>query len=126
MEVITKEEILKEKKSIHSLKTEGVYFLLQMNDIVYIGSSENVYSRIATHKKDKVFDSFHVIYTSGNLRELEAFCIFKYTPKYNKTIPSNDRIINVKHISKVKKKKNKSLNCKLIGPYVYVDINEII
>ena len=64
--------------------TEGVYFLFDNKQLVYIGESDNVYMRIGQHIKDgtKKFDSFE-IYPCNDRKKLEGFLIRTLMPKYN-------------------------------------------
>lgn len=64
--------------------TEGVYFLYDGDELVYIGTSDNLYRRIGQHIADgkKVFDRFELYPTTDRLR-LEGFLIQTLKPKYN-------------------------------------------
>jgi len=68
-------------------KTRHLYFLFQGAELVYIGKSENVKSRLTDHtKSNKEFDTFAVMEfkTSDQLlTDIEGGYIKKYTPKYN-------------------------------------------
>lgn len=81
---------IKEKRKIVS----GVYFLTSSKDVIYIGSSTDVYRRIESHKKNRrmPFNGFliHPIYSLRKdtdskkaLYELEKRYIRTYKPKYN-------------------------------------------
>jgi hypothetical protein len=62
----------------------GIYFLISDDEIVYIGQSINVISRVASHKKDKEFDSFsYVEVPKDGLSLFEAAYIDAYKPKLN-------------------------------------------
>lgn len=64
----------------------GVYFLIDNDEIVYVGQSLNVYSRISAHKKDKDFDKVFVIKCQKEeLTEIERYYILLLRPKHNKT-----------------------------------------
>lgn len=69
----------------------GLYFLVEDNELVYIGKSDNIMNRILTHRREgrKKFDSFFIIPVelSCDLPELEAEFIDRYKPKYNVHIP---------------------------------------
>lgn len=68
----------------------GVYFLFCNEQVVYIGQSKNIMSRITTHKLEKVkeFDSFSykIIWDEEVRKSEESFLIMKHSPLYNKTI----------------------------------------
>jgi len=69
----------------------GIYFLINSNEIVYIGQSINVAARIATHENslDKQFTEFSFIECPREfLNELEAAYIMKFNPKYNIVKPN--------------------------------------
>jgi excinuclease UvrABC nuclease subunit len=66
----------------------GVYFvyIIRMNDnIIYIGSSKNIYKRFKEHKYQKVFDSIEIIkcnsFSQALIKEREL--IFKHNPEDN-------------------------------------------
>lgn len=66
---------------------EGVYFLYDGEELVYIGQSDNIYRRIGQHISEGVkrFDSF-CFYEVGEERIiLESYLINKFQPKYNQT-----------------------------------------
>jgi hypothetical protein len=63
----------------------GVYFLCQDKDIVYVGQTGNLGSRLAQHLQDKVFDNVYFIPTE-NCGQVEADYIRKLKPKYNKVL----------------------------------------
>lgn len=66
-----------------------LYFLLQENEIVYIGKSDtkNYLGRIRSHKKNKQFDCYHVMPLDMNERDALSFetgLISSIRPIYNK------------------------------------------
>ena len=63
---------------------EGIYFLYDKGELVYIGTSDNLYRRIGQHiaEKAKVFDRFELYPTTDRIR-LEGFLIKMFKPKYN-------------------------------------------
>jgi hypothetical protein len=71
----------------------GVYFLIQKNKIIYVGSSVDIYGRILSHDKMKKipFDAFYFIeYDRSVFRAKEIQYIIKLNPKYNSTIQSKN------------------------------------
>lgn len=66
---------------------KGIYFLYKNNDIVYIGQTKNLISRLAVHlaDKNKDFDSYKFLELphNMNLNKLERFLIKKFKPEYN-------------------------------------------
>ena len=90
------DEILKTKKPFVDESTCGIYFLIKNNKVVYVGKSENIGLRVRVHKYSKDFDSFTIINCdSSELKNLERDYIFKFLPKYNKTVnvSSSDYIL---------------------------------
>jgi len=72
----------------------GVYFLFSGHEIIYIGQSINVCSRVAGpgggHSRTKNFDHFAFIECPQEyLGCLEAHFIMKFRPRLNKSIPPN-------------------------------------
>ena len=70
---------------ITELIESGVYILFNKGEVIYIGESGSLYSRIGTHRKDKMFDTFRVLPCKQSRRRYwEKVLIKKYLPKYNK------------------------------------------
>lgn len=64
----------------------GVYFLIKDNEIVYIGQSINIASRVTQHR-DKAFDSVSYVACHRNeLDILESLYILAYQPELNGSI----------------------------------------
>ena len=77
---------------------KGVYGLFDGDELVYIGQSTNLYSRIGNHIKEDVkkFDSFELFpvsseYTEDDLNSVEARLISWFLPKYNKALAYGDK-----------------------------------
>jgi hypothetical protein len=65
-----------------------IYFLLQGEEVVYVGQTKKGLARPFTHK-DKLYDNVKIIKCEEkDLTLLESSYIAKYAPKYNKTIES--------------------------------------
>lgn len=64
--------------------TDGVYFLYDGDELVYIGESDNVFRRIGQHiaQNTKSFTRFEV-YATKDRKRLEGFLIRALKPKYN-------------------------------------------
>jgi len=59
----------------------GVYFLINLGEVVYVGQSVNVFSRMREHSKSKKFDSYVYINCSkGDLDILESLYIHVLRP----------------------------------------------
>jgi len=107
----SEESIVSNKKNVDELVITGIYFLIHNGSIVYVGSSINSNARILNHalEREKVFDSYHIINMSQLdevLRLTEAYFIWKFQPKYNKTLPIQDVFCTVNEY----KSKNKDFN----------------
>ena len=83
------------KKGI-PLKSAGIYFLIgPMRDIVYIGQSGNVLTRLGNHQKDpkKFFTHYRIIGCNNEERRKywEKYLITKYNPVYNKNYANHSK-----------------------------------
>ena len=69
-------------------QSKGVYFLIQDDEIVYVGESKNVYARLLFHYNDdsKKFNKIYFIHIDSSTkkrRAIESYYIMKINPKYN-------------------------------------------
>lgn len=85
-----------------------VYFLLDGDEIVYVGMSDTLQSRFHAHTKDKKFDGVSWIQVSKHDQKyIEAYYIVTLKPKYNKFIPvrvrQNSTKIKMKQRSNITK-----------------------
>lgn len=71
----------------------GVYFLINDDEIVYVGQAVDLARRISQHwGGDKVFNKFALVECSiAELSNVEAEYIVKFAPRYNVTLPPNDK-----------------------------------
>lgn len=82
--VIPLADLLPKRQSpdLHS----GVYFLFKGDELVYIGQSVSVHSRVETHRSLRLIDfdayAFHAC-ERDQLKRIEAIQIRHYKPKYN-------------------------------------------
>lgn len=61
----------------------GVYFLFSGDDLIYVGQSVNILSRLLEHT-GKGFDSFtYILCERDELDDLEAAYILRYMPRLN-------------------------------------------
>lgn len=69
----------------------GIYFLVSEGEIVYVGQSTNIASRIGNHAAErKQFDSYYYQQCdSKSLDEMESAYIRKFKPRLNKAAPRN-------------------------------------
>lgn len=82
-------EIIRGSTSLENPCTCGVYFLIDGEEIVYVGKSTACESRVNVHIKDpnKKFDRYKIIPLDEPLiSEAEALYILKFTPKYNRKL----------------------------------------
>ena len=64
----------------------GCYFLIDKNEIVYIGKSRNVFARIGRHMQEgtKKFTKYAIIDTpETDTKNFESNLIARFRPKYN-------------------------------------------
>ena len=85
-----------------------VYFLLDGNEIVYVGLSDTLQNRFHAHTKDKKFDRVSWIQVKRHDQKyIEAYYIVTLKPKYNKFVPvrvrSNPPEIRIKEMSNITK-----------------------
>ena len=71
------------------MKTKGIYYLLQDEEIVYIGKSlSNMRNRTNQHSEDtdKIFNyiEYYEIENDSDIHLVEIAMITKHKPKYNK------------------------------------------
>lgn len=76
-------------------KCEGIYFLFDGEEIVYVGQSKDVCRRVGNHRlkkrehEPKTFDKFAFIQCDAEkIDEIETFYIAKFNPKYNNHLPN--------------------------------------
>lgn len=98
---LSKEDIL--KGSVVCDRVTGVYFLIHGDEIVYVGQSVDVFSRFEVHRvSGKVFDRvYYIECEEWELSDVEAEYIIKFAPKYNRTVPGNNRWCSLSVIKKV-------------------------
>ncbi len=65
---------------------QGIYFLIDDGEVVYVGQSSRISRRIPEHLKDKKFNRIFLLVVSENIDKLEMDYIYKFNPKYNKQI----------------------------------------
>jgi hypothetical protein len=82
-----REELANASSPINTSKPVcGVYFLLDDAEVVYVGQSINIMSRIATHASEGIKEFNRWCYLTAkraDLTELESFYIVLLRPKYN-------------------------------------------
>jgi excinuclease UvrABC nuclease subunit len=65
-------------------KRSGLYFLFKNSNLVYIGASHNIFTRVQSHDYSKEWDYAELYLTNENPFLIEYDYIKKYQPKYNK------------------------------------------
>lgn len=112
----------------------GIYFLIKNHNIVYVGSSSHLFTRIKSHitENKKDFDSFsYVVCEEQDRLLLESKYILKYLPKYNESIPCSHENINyilIPFANNTKKKNidiNINISIKSLKDNLYISIEDI-
>jgi len=81
---------------LHFFPICGVYFLIENNEVVYVGQSNDIESRIRNHRYENTKQFSEVVYfrcKQNTLRYHEKKYIKLFLPKYNiadKPIPKNN------------------------------------
>lgn len=110
----------------------GIYFLYLDSELKYIGSSDNVFRRIAnyiaTTNGGPEFNYWNYFtYSKNDLKLAEAICIAKYRPPDNNTLPGCDLFISQYNLLKIKNKMEfwpkKDIH---VGNNIYYGIDEVI
>ena len=79
-----------------------VYCLYLDGNVVYVGQTINLTTRLTNHKASRDFDSFSFFSCSiDDLDTLEAIKIVELSPPENKTLPKNDLFICDKDAKKI-------------------------
>lgn len=68
----------------------GIYFLIKDREIVYVGQSVDCEARVKKHiqEGEKNFTEYHVFHCPvEHLNLYEAYCLWKFQPKYNIHLP---------------------------------------
>ena len=104
----------------------GVYIYILVNkeeEIVYVGQTKDIYDRIYSHKKsNKNFEIAFCKSVSKDISNLsEAFLIYNCQPKYNKSIPTNLRYVNINRIKEQAHNYKGVIDAIIIGKYIYVN-----
>lgn len=67
---------------------QGIYFLCKRNDLLYIGSSNNIIHRLGKHLENKSFDTVYCLNMGfeqfDTIREIEAGLIDFFKPPLNR------------------------------------------
>jgi len=85
------EDIIKTKQLLEDIS--GIYFLIEHNEVVYVGQSTNIMLRVYTHAQEKRFDSFSYIpIDPSNHNIIEALYIWTLQPRHNRTVPNVHRV----------------------------------
>lgn len=72
-----------------------IYFLINVDRVVYVGKSKFGISRIGSHCDDKIFTHYSQYSCPiENMRNLEAYFIHTWEPEYNYAMPTNDLYIS--------------------------------
>ena len=110
-------QMRKEKKQSTKVIRSAVYVLLLQGEVVYVGESQNVYTRLGNHIKDKGkrFDTIRILPCLEHRRHYwEAVLIYKYQPLFNKKGKNKETAKRHIHaLSKIKEGQEKRpVSCK--------------
>lgn len=106
MQYLKRKEIIQNKNNLSDIfLSSGIYFLIQDNEIVYIGQTKiHFATRISKHinSNNIKFNSFYIIPFSPdeNLNIIEAKYIIKFNPKHNSKFPQNSTYLSRQQIKK--------------------------
>ena len=67
-------------------RASGIYFLFNLGELVYIGKAQDVYIRIAIHRKNEMVFDTAKIFRVENIEKrdlLEIKLIWEFKPSYN-------------------------------------------
>lgn len=84
--LVDKQYLLKKAVKVPETFLVGIYFLINDYEVVYVGQSTNIASRIVYHVAEgrKIFDSYSYVECEKSiLDDMESLYIDKYIPKYN-------------------------------------------
>ncbi len=103
MDLLSKEKIQSMRHGADG-SFSGVYFLFSgMDDeIVYVGSSKDILSRLIQHRKEgeKEFDGYTwITCATTEMEQLELNYILLLRPKYNRVLPRMTGLYNLKKIA---------------------------
>lgn len=100
---INHEDVNKTSYDFDKTRINGVYLLLKEGEIIYIGQSVNIHSRISSHSRFK-FDSYNfiVVDETKKLDNLEAYLIGRFKPKHNSVMQRNTLGLNRDHLFSTK------------------------
>jgi len=88
---LTKDQII-EKATIPELCFSGVYFIVKDEQIIYVGQSKNVYTRLGNHHVYKPGVGLKIAFLPVDTGEqsldlIESYYIHKFTPSQTKGAP---------------------------------------
>lgn len=85
------QEVARDAQPASDLAGPCIYFLLQGEEVVYVGQSTSVYARLQIHRANpgKEWDRFYILPTTmEEIDELELRYYQALRPKYNKAVPT--------------------------------------
>lgn len=83
-------------------RLDGVYFLIDGDEVVYVGITSDIHNRIIQHIQEnkKVFDKYTFIECGDERWSAESNYVVKFKPKYNKKLNITSRWKNTKKVKK--------------------------
>ena len=85
-------DIVRNASMYKRVEESGIYFLISLDTIVYVGQTINLKNRLEQHwRSDKGWNRyFFVRCKKEDLNRMEAYYILKFRPKYNIAIPRGE------------------------------------
>ncbi len=99
-----KEMVLKSARSIdsHLVGKPVIYYLVQGDEVIYIGQTCNLAQRLLSHMSNKDFDRYSFFESAPeDLDLLEAELILHFKPALNKGVPSQPKYWSYDRIRRV-------------------------
>jgi len=128
---------IKKFTSVHRYVVKGgmildkgfyIYLLVDSNDnIVYVGQTKYLLSRLYSHvDSDRDFETIYFKENKKWSKDIEAYLIFKWEPKYNLRIPLNKRFFNLHNIFNGHCQMFSNFKTKSFNGVRYFDIKDLI
>lgn len=101
--ILSKSQVVRKRES-ESQEVGYIYFLIDEDEIVYIGQTVSIETRILSHLSEntKEFDRFTALrYPRKVLDHCECEYIVHYKPKYNMVLPPNNKYLSKNELKKI-------------------------
>lgn len=120
------------KNNIHIKDHCGIYFLFLDSELRYIGSSTDIFRRIANdHSNSNIkFNQWNFFPCNKNdMKLVESICIIKFKPTDNKCLPDNPMWISHDKLKRIKKNLDDDFLRKTniqVRNKIYYEVDEVI